>query len=385
MRTLVFCALAALCVAGKVHADTPDRTSFFNLTYGQLAQQRVWPTLLKIATDARPFLDNPQSWKPAEAEPKAFRKTVEQGRDYYDLFAYSYPITLYRGTDMFFVLRKLLTVLHRDVGHFNDQATRKPINETKIEKLRTAIKYDIGNYTAYLNDTAWRTYLSHPSITQLFHRDRRQMSIYFWRQTTTDLPTTTLSGVQNMAALIKTYLETIHDSWVTIAEWDSATVLRRFEDVHDVRKEFRAYNYTQMFFPEVWSNGTNTTDFANTTTFFYKYYSKVKSHLELYVEYMHAGNDTLIMEEQEKVVKAWDALQGWQKSLNQSDRFGPQVENMMSNLITVPNYASPGLASWEIALIVIGSLLLAGLAAAGAVYSYRRHFTRRSGYEFLQD
>jgi CHAD domain-containing protein len=73
------------------------------------------------------------------------------------------------------------------------------------------------------------------------------------------------------------YIDTVATSWDAIKDWNFKTLKRYHNDVHDVRKEIRAINYTSDFFPEVFKNQEHAQELKLALRQFYDVYSKVRN------------------------------------------------------------------------------------------------------------
>jgi hypothetical protein len=268
MRTifgLVFVTSVALI--GCSQGDGDDGWDFADgkgdgagsISYGALAIAQV-PTALTPVVQGLAVVDD--DVMPPEV--KDVRKKVAALRDQIDLFVYAYSD---KHGDQWQDIRDELDTGYETLGGFKDLFDRQGVvdpadavyDQDELEARRAeAVEWT----TAFLDadhQADLRAYLSAPSQSKLYTRDRDDMSPYFWGATKIE-PSLTRSGYKNMAKLTRELLELALDDYADVLDLRDIHKPSNQEKFHAFRKRIRSIARMPGYFPRIVEDGVDLTD-----------------------------------------------------------------------------------------------------------------------------
>ncbi|KNC84908.1 hypothetical protein SARC_02890 [Sphaeroforma arctica JP610] len=372
--------------AGEVSEVVDNRhKDIYNMTYGEVAKARVWPEFQNLHASTNEWLLKPDTEiNPDNNELKHYRKALEATRDYFDLFAFAYPYEVMEGQDAYRMIHKHIKNIHHDTGEMKD-GRRMAIGEEEERILRDKISDELTAFSKGMNTTRWQKYLSRPLEHRMYRRSHYELSAIFWQSMPDEIPSETLTGMQNIAAMNQVYMRTAANNWIAVKDWSVEDLGRRFVEVHDVRKLVRAFNFTQGFFPEIWKDPAEGKALMVEALDFYDHYTQLKNPLELYTHFRSKGKTDKANEQKGLMNEQWIKLTQWQQSLPKKKRFSQLCEQMVNSMIDVPEVkVDSGLPSWAWGLISLFVVLAAGAMVIGCYKSVQSDWSRGGGYESIE-
>eukprot|EP00123_Amoebidium_parasiticum_P004222 comp15509_c0_seq1/m.12524 comp15509_c0_seq1/g.12524 ORF comp15509_c0_seq1/g.12524 comp15509_c0_seq1/m.12524 type:complete len:382 (-) comp15509_c0_seq1:228-1373(-) len=378
VRTFMGCALL-LCTAysGTVSgACDPSVCS-----YGEMADERVWKSLVDVRTAIRPFLDTGSlsKVKPGDTALASFLEVTAIARDTVDLYAYAYSRARVHGEDRLWLLHHDIMRLEKAVGvvvHVDSY----PYARHNITTLRMDVRREMEAMSAMLQDSVWREYLSHPSRHRLRARERHSLAQSLWEPVPTFLPSAEFAALGNIAAVIAYTLAWVNETWAQVCEWDGPTLRNHTHDFPPLDRRIATMDRIQRLYGSVWANGSIAeAELSNLRSVG----SQVASVRRLLgVAETQGAKKTMALD---RAVDRWLELRGVQAALPEEERLQSalsRLNNTLCVLHPVPG-TRPDLSVWQWAVIGVGLMVvMPGMLLLG-LYYLRRTMARRVGYQQL--
>ncbi|MCB0363071.1 MAG: hypothetical protein KDD35_10130 [Bdellovibrionales bacterium] len=316
MRTLSL-LVAFICIL-PLHIGASEQQVLGNLSYNEAAQQFV-PTCLLELVGSIEGID--QKTLPHEVKiPVDIRKRIVRTRDFVDLFAFALPDSKIDGRDGFRSLRDDLDKGYELVGEFKDlydiQRSRNPSNPVYDEKEVHEKRQKVLKWrNQFLTEISiYEDYLKKIQPDQIYLRDKRFMSDFFWGVSETH-PLEGELAQESFRRLLSDLLLAALEEWPQVnAIKNPAKNTSSIETFHDFRKRMRTVLKVVSYFPEL-GKGFEKEDFYFLENLI-KQYGKISDQIVSLEKARERDQNSEELKIKRRIRKSWKELQDWEESQN---------------------------------------------------------------------
>ncbi len=219
-------------------------------SYGEVAQMLTHPLLLELANKLALFT---KETLPHEA--KNLRRDIGTFRIYIDIFPYAFEYD--EEFDVWSVLREDLDKGYEVMGNFKDlfdtqgvDAEDATYDKSEVKDYRKKVLKWKKRFLKPMRFTLYKFLLRHPSTTSIYTRPKEDLSKFFWGGVKIE-PDPQISGVQNIARLIREINSIAIEDYSVVKSVSNLTKEDNEEVFHDFRKRVRSTIKLLSYFPEV--------------------------------------------------------------------------------------------------------------------------------------
>jgi len=274
-------------------------------SYGELAESLMVPAFKDVAF----YLDSLNSSSPP-ASVKNLRDMLLRLRNLVDIFVFAYPTNCGpNGTDLYYPLRDDLDNGYTWIGNFKDLSdsgvnyTLKQEDELRNKCLQWKSTY--LNHTSYYG---YYVFISNPSTTTIFMRDRTSLSSFFW-DLVSFTPSLNISGDGNLAMLSRGLLIGAVGRFQDFVNLQDIYVFNTSLQYHDYRKLVRAINSVTTFVGAgIYNQTFDCVQPSNTVLGnLFSSLGKIEDHIVAYRYYEQHNHTEQITKESQTITQMWSS------------------------------------------------------------------------------